>query len=73
MSTGKSERRIDTDVLVIGGGMAGMFAAIKAKELGLDVRRQSRLDRLCRGRHRLLSRVHGTQDAGVAGHHQQAL
>ena len=32
-----SERRIDTEVLVIGGGMAGMFAAIKAKEQGLDV------------------------------------
>jgi succinate dehydrogenase/fumarate reductase flavoprotein subunit len=31
------ERRITTDVLVIGGGMAGMFAAIKAREQGLDV------------------------------------
>jgi succinate dehydrogenase/fumarate reductase flavoprotein subunit len=26
-----------TDVLVIGGGMAGVFAAIKAREKGLDV------------------------------------
>ncbi len=32
-----TERHITTDVLVIGGGMAGMFAAIKARERGLDV------------------------------------
>ncbi len=32
-----ADRHITTDVLVIGGGMAGMFAAIKAKEQGLDV------------------------------------
>jgi succinate dehydrogenase/fumarate reductase flavoprotein subunit len=32
-----SEYTIETDVLVIGGGMAGFFAAIKAKEHGLDV------------------------------------
>jgi len=32
-----SEKRIKTDVLVIGGGMAGCFAAIKAKQRGLDV------------------------------------
>lgn len=31
------EKTIDTDVLVIGGGMAGCFAAIKAREKGLDV------------------------------------
>lgn len=31
------EKVIETDVLVIGAGMAGMFAAIKAKEQGLDV------------------------------------
>lgn len=31
------ERVIETDVLVIGAGMAGVFAAIKAKEQGLDV------------------------------------
>ena len=31
------EKRIDTDVLVIGGGMAGCFAAIKAKKQGLSV------------------------------------
>lgn len=31
------EIRLSTDVLVIGSGMAGMFAAIKAKEHGLDV------------------------------------
>ncbi len=37
MSAGSSERHITTDVLVVGGGMAGMFAAIKAKEQGLDV------------------------------------
>lgn len=32
-----AEYTIDTDVLVVGGGMAGMVAAIKAKEQGLDV------------------------------------
>jgi succinate dehydrogenase/fumarate reductase flavoprotein subunit len=31
------ENRIETDVLVIGGGIAGCFAAIKAKERGVDV------------------------------------
>ncbi|MFC1909360.1 FAD-dependent oxidoreductase [Chloroflexota bacterium] len=31
------ENIVETDVLVIGGGMAGSFAAIKAKEQGLDV------------------------------------
>ena len=31
------ENRFETDVLVIGGGMAGLFAAIKAKEQGLNV------------------------------------
>ena len=31
------ENVVETDVLVIGGGMAGCFAAIKAKEQGLDV------------------------------------
>jgi succinate dehydrogenase/fumarate reductase flavoprotein subunit len=31
------EKVIETDVLVIGGGMAGIFAAIKARELGCDV------------------------------------
>ena len=37
MSTGISERYISTDVLVIGAGMAGFFAAIKAHEQGSDV------------------------------------
>jgi len=32
-----SENVVETDVLVIGGGMAGSFAAIKAREKGLDV------------------------------------
>jgi succinate dehydrogenase/fumarate reductase flavoprotein subunit len=32
-----SENRMDTDVLVIGGGIAGCFAAIKAKEQGAEV------------------------------------
>lgn len=32
-----SEHVVETDVLVIGGGMAGSFAAIRAKELGMDV------------------------------------
>ena len=32
-----SENVVETDVLVIGGGMAGSFAAIKAREQGLDV------------------------------------
>jgi len=31
------ENVVETDVLVIGGGMAGCFAAIKAKEQGIDV------------------------------------
>ncbi len=31
------ENMIETDVLVIGGGIAGCFAAIKAREQGLDV------------------------------------
>jgi succinate dehydrogenase/fumarate reductase flavoprotein subunit len=31
------ENQVDTDVLVIGGGIAGCSAAIKAKEQGLDV------------------------------------
>ena len=31
------EKVIDTDVLVIGGGMAGCFAAIKAREQGVGV------------------------------------
>jgi succinate dehydrogenase/fumarate reductase flavoprotein subunit len=31
------ETVINTDVLVIGGGIAGFFAAIRARELGLDV------------------------------------
>lgn len=30
-----AEKVIETDVLVIGGGIAGCFAAIKAKNLGL--------------------------------------
>ncbi len=32
-----SQETIDTDVLVIGGGLAGSFAAIKARGKGLDV------------------------------------
>ena len=31
------EQYLSTDVLVIGGGIAGMFAAIKARQKGLDV------------------------------------
>ena len=37
MSTEASERCITTDVLIIGAGMAGFFAAIKAHERGSDV------------------------------------
>lgn len=33
----KFEKVIETDVLVIGGGFAGIFAAVKAKEQGADV------------------------------------
>jgi succinate dehydrogenase/fumarate reductase flavoprotein subunit len=32
-----AQDEIETDVLVIGGGMAGVFAAVKAREKGLDV------------------------------------
>jgi succinate dehydrogenase/fumarate reductase flavoprotein subunit len=32
-----NEQIHETDVLVVGGGMAGLFASIKAKEQGLDV------------------------------------
>ena len=31
------DRVVETDVLVIGGGLAGFFAGIRAKELGVDV------------------------------------
>lgn len=31
------ENRISTDILIIGGGFAGVFAAVRAKEKGLDV------------------------------------
>jgi succinate dehydrogenase/fumarate reductase flavoprotein subunit len=31
------ENQIETDVLVVGGGLAGVFAAVKAKEQGADV------------------------------------
>lgn len=32
-----SENRLETDVLVVGGGIAGLFAAIKAREDGVEV------------------------------------
>lgn len=32
-----SENVIETDVLVVGGGLAGIFAAVKAREEGVDV------------------------------------
>ena len=37
MNLGKHDKIITTDILVIGGGMAGCCAAIKIKEQGLDV------------------------------------
>jgi succinate dehydrogenase/fumarate reductase flavoprotein subunit len=37
MGEGRVEKHLSTDLLVIGGGMAGLFAAIKAREQGLDV------------------------------------
>ena len=33
----KNEQHLTADILVIGGGMAGLFAAIKARQAGLDV------------------------------------
>lgn len=35
--TGVGHDEIETDVLVIGGGFAGIFAAMKAREKGVDV------------------------------------
>ncbi|MBW1913258.1 MAG: FAD-dependent oxidoreductase, partial [Deltaproteobacteria bacterium] len=32
-----TENMVETDVLVVGGGIAGCFAAIKAREQGVDV------------------------------------
>ena len=37
MSASISENRMKTDVLIIGGGLAGCFAAIKAMEHGVNV------------------------------------
>ena len=31
------DKLVETEVLVIGGGMAGLFAAIKAREKGVEV------------------------------------
>ena len=42
-----NEHLIECDVLVIGGGMAGLFAAIKAKEMGVDV---VLVDKACAGK-----------------------
>jgi len=36
-NTDMSQKIVETDVLVIGGGIAGIFAALKAKDQGLDV------------------------------------
>jgi succinate dehydrogenase/fumarate reductase flavoprotein subunit len=38
-----TDRRIKTDILVIGGGLAGCFAAVRAKELNSDVTLVERL------------------------------
>jgi succinate dehydrogenase/fumarate reductase flavoprotein subunit len=37
MSSVSVEKRINTDILVIGGGLAGCFTAIKAREHGVEV------------------------------------
>lgn len=37
MEQGRKEKHLFADVLVVGGGMAGLFAAIKSRERGLDV------------------------------------
>jgi len=37
MNLSAKENRLETDVLVIGGGIAGCFAAIKASEQGAKV------------------------------------
>lgn len=42
----RSTKRLKTDVVVVGGGAAGMFAAGTAAELGLKVLILERNDRL---------------------------
>jgi succinate dehydrogenase/fumarate reductase flavoprotein subunit len=41
------EHMVETDVLVIGGGIAGCFASMKAKEQGLDVTMEDFMDFIC--------------------------
>ena len=47
MSLGRHDKYISTDILIIGGGMGGCSAAIKAKAQGLDV---TITDKACVGR-----------------------
>ena len=69
-----SETILETDILVIGGGMAGIFAAVKSKEKGLDVVLvdkgtvgRSGLSPFARGFHYFDEKVLGTKEDFIEG------